>query len=451
MLTSPVLALALVFLGCTTPDPPHPEAPEALPPPMAAPPPVPAPDRDPVGLVSEAPKSILLISWDTVRLDRVGTWGGRAETPHLTALAARGARFDAAITHVPETALSHWSVMTGVEPEVHGDVPGTGGSRYRGPTIAEIAKAHGLATGAFIGGVTLAADASGLQRGFDVYDDRYNWESTHLKRPGRDVTERAADWMKRQTGPTFTFVHLFDAHTPYRPPPPYDTLYPPHPGTPAADHTPGPEDLAAQLALYDGEIAHLDTLLPPLIEAAGTDTVIALFSDHGESFEHGYLFNHRDSLWDSTARVPLVVVGPGVASQVIGRQVALTDLVPTVLSLAGLPGDAKAQGQHLFQEANRTTVHAVSRPFTDRAAFAARTLRAKGIWQSDGTVLGYDLAQDSAETRDLGAIPESLEPERARYRKQILESAAIQREPLPPRALPPDATERLNALGYGGD
>jgi arylsulfatase A-like enzyme len=340
--------------------------------------------------------------------------------------------------------------MTGVEPEVHGDVPGTGGSRYRGPTIAEIAKAHGLATGAFIGGVTLAGDASGLQRGFDVYDDRHNWEATHLKRPGKDVAERAAVWMKKQTGPSFTFVHLFDAHTPYRPPPPFDTRYPPHPGTPAADHTPGPEDLAAQLALYDGEIAWLDTLLPTLLEAAGPDTIIALFSDHGESFEHGYLYNHRDSLWDSTARVPLVIAGPGVAPQVVGRQVALTDLFPTVLSLAGLPGDAKAQGQNLFQRNDRTTVHSVARPFTDQAAFAARTLRAKGIWQSDGTVLGYNLAEDPAETRDLSTIPESLEEERARYRQRLQEAAAIQHPPLPPRALPPSAAERLNALGYGG-
>ena len=245
MLNASALALALALLGCSAPATPEPPAaPQDMPPPLAAAPEVPSPDRDPIGTVSTSPKSILLISWDTVRVDRVGTWGGRAETPHLTKLAARGARFNAAITHIPETALSHWSVMTGVEPEVHGDVPGTGGSRYRGPPLAQIAKAPGLAPGAFIGGVTLAADASGLQRGFDVYDDRHNWESTHLKRPGRDVTERAADWMKKQTGPSFTFVHLFDAHTPYQPPPPSDTRYPP-----------GSEDVTTQLALYAGEIA----------------------------------------------------------------------------------------------------------------------------------------------------------------------------------------------------
>ncbi len=448
--------LLLLFAGCTSPptDSLPGESPnqKVLPPPLPPRVPAPEPERSPIGQPAEIQRSILLISWDTVRADHTSAYGGRAETPHLEKLVARGARFDSAITHIPETALSHWSVLTGVEPELHGDVPGTGGSRYRGPTLAEIAKAYGYTTAAFIGGVTLAKEASGLDRGFDVYDDRHDWESTDLKRPGQDVVDRAANWMKKQNGKTLTFVHLFDAHTPYRPPPPFDTRYPPSTGNPPKDFTPGPGDLESQVALYDGEISYLDSLLPPLIEAAGADTVIAVFSDHGESFEHEYLYNHRDSLWDSTLRVPLVLAGPGVPIQaVFEHQVALTDLFPTLLSLSGLPGEAKAQGQDLLisDKPRDPVVHSIARPFTEHSSFSARSTGFKGIWSSAGATLGYALETDPNEVLDLGEIPTPLAREKVRYSTQLKEAANLQRKALIPRPVPEDTLLRLEALGYG--
>ncbi len=264
--------------------------------------------------------------------------------------------------------------------------------------------------------------------------------------------DRAADWMTKQAGTTLTFVHLFDAHAPYRPPAPFDTRYPPGEGNPPENYTPGPSDLENQQALYDGEIAYLDTLLPPLIEAAGPNTVIALFSDHGESFEHGYLYNHRDSLWDSTLRVPLVLAGPGVPEgAILEHQVALTDLFPTILSLAGLPGEAKAQGHNLLQvdQPRHAVVHAIARPFTEHAALAARSAAWKGIWRSDGGLLGYALSSDPQEAANIGAIPETLTGERARYKTRLEKAASIQRAPLDPRQTPEDTLQRLEALGYG--
>jgi arylsulfatase A-like enzyme len=96
----------------------------------------------------------VIISLDTTRADRLGVYGGRAETPTLTGFAQSGARFDAAFTHFPETCPAHWSMMSGVPPELHGNVAGNRGSLYTGPTFAEIAQRHGYATGAFIGGAT---------------------------------------------------------------------------------------------------------------------------------------------------------------------------------------------------------------------------------------------------------------------------------------------------------
>ena len=102
-----------------TPQPQHPQHQQPpQPPPLPQGPAVQVtPTFELVGEVSETPRSLVLISLDTVRADRLAVYGGRAETPTLDALAARGARFEQAISHFPETALSHWAMLSGILPE----------------------------------------------------------------------------------------------------------------------------------------------------------------------------------------------------------------------------------------------------------------------------------------------------------------------------------------------
>jgi len=420
-----------------------------------------------VGEPADAPKNILVISWDTTRADRLSVYGGRAETPNLAALAASGVRFDQAITHFPETALSHWTMLTGVEPPAHGDVPGTGGSQYRGPTLAEIAGAHGYATGAFVGGVTLTAQAAGLHRGFDRYDDDYDWYSSDLKRPASEVAGRAADWMKGQPGSWFAFVHFFDAHAPYQPPAPWDTRYDPD-YTGPMDGSEGalrpyrdegrrpvpPADLAHALALYDGELSWLDSWLPTLLDAAGPDTVVVLTADHGESFEHDYYFNHRGSMWDSTLHVPLIIRAPGApAGATVGAQVALTDVAPTALALAGLPTDSKMQGRSLVplmrgEGGGREVVYASTDPVMPDFQLAARSLTAKAIWRSGASTLGYDLTTDAAEAADLGRAGPGLEAALGVWCEGLDAVGPLQREALERRHPLPQEIEQLILLGY---
>jgi len=405
------------------------------------------------------------VSWDTVRADHLGAYGGRARSPNLDALAARGARFDAAISHYPETAVSHWSLLTGVEPAAHGDVPATGGSRYRGSTLAEIAKAEGYATGAFVGGMTLSRGATGLDRGFHVYDDYHSWGPHALKRPGSEVAFRATEWIRAQAGPVLAFVHFFDAHAPYQPPVPYDTLYDPdyiglmdgsearlQPhrdlGVPISER-----DLAHAIALYDGELSFLDGLLADLVRAIGDDAVIVVTADHGESFEHDYLFNHREALWDSTLRVPLVVAGPDVPHTTVSEQVALTDIMPTVLDLAGLPGEAKVTGRSLTGamagEPGRDVVWARTDPCLPGSRIAARRASDKTIWHDGGRVEAYDLASDPSELRDLETAFEGVDLEL--YRSLEAALAPHMRPELPRMVLPAATVEQLQALGYVGE
>jgi len=431
--------------------------------PIAAPP----GELSPVGELAAAPKNILLISWDTTRADRLSAYGGRAEAPNLEALAAAGARFDQAVTHFPETALSHWTMLTGVTPPAHGDVPGTGGSQYRGPTLAELTGAHGYATGAFVGGVTLTAQAAGLHRGFDRYDDDYDWYSSDLKRPASEVAGRAADWMKARDGRWFAFVHFFDAHAPYMPPAPWDTRYDPDYQGPM-DGSEGalrpyrdegkrpvpPDDLAHALALYDGELSWLDSWLPTLLDAAGPDTVVILTADHGESFEHDYYFNHRASMWDSTLRVPLVIRAPGVTpGTTVGAQVALTDVAPTALALAGLPTDGKMQGRSLIplmrgEGGGHEVVYASTDPVMPGFQVAARSIGAKAIWREGLPILGYDLAADPAEATDLGQPGPGLSEALAPWCASLAAAEPLQRAPLDRRHPLPQEIEQLILLGY---
>ena len=273
----------------------------------------PAPDQ--------APRSVVIISLDTVSAPILSLYGGVAETPNLAGLAAQGVRFADPATHFPETCLSHWTLLSGVLPEAHGNAPAHAGSQYTGPTMAEIARKQGFSTGAVIGGVTLQDSACGLSRGFEQYDDQFVLDPTDMRRPAADVTARAVRWLEQQDGPSFLFVHYFDAHFPYTPPEPWDTRYDPDyagalDGSDATlrpyrdgEKTPSARDVAHIEALYAGEVSALDEALAPLFAAIPDDAVVVVTADHGESFGHDYWFNHRGVLWDDVMRVPLVIRG----------------------------------------------------------------------------------------------------------------------------------------------
>lgn len=413
------------------------------PPPPPAPParavPAPPAEFDLVGTKSEDPKSILIISWDTVRHDMSGV----DLNPGIRALQAQGTTFTKAMTHFPETGISHWSMMTGVLPEVHGNVPGSGGSRYRGPTLAEIAKKMDYSTAAFIGGITLTDQATGMGRGFDVYDDQWDWMRKDV-RPGAELVERASSWMRSQKEPFFAFVHFFEAHHPYEPKQGFEQEVQSGPRAP---------DVEREVANYKGEIAYLDSLLPTLLEAAGEDTVVVLTSDHGESFEHDYLYNHRESLWESTLHIPMVIRGPGLEpGSRSDRLVGLTDVLPTVLELAGLPAESKIHGQSMLDESStRDFVFAMTDPWSGgKKMFAVRGDPQKALWGAADEVLAFDLSTDAQEVSPLDSVPEALLEAKEAYNQLIAQSRAIQHPELPSRFRADEELRQLESLGYVG-
>ncbi len=279
---------------------------------------------------------VLLVTLDTTRADHLGCYGDAdARTPVLDGIAARGVRFADAVTVAPVTLPAHSSIMTGLEPPSHG-VHNNGEARLADThtTLAELLAARGYDTGAFVSSFVLDA-RFGLAQGFARYDDRLAvapgpFPSGEAERGADAVTDAALAWYRTRSPdrPVFWWVHYYDAHAPYEPPPD------------AGRHG------------YDGEIAHVDAQIGRLLDAldaAGRRrrTIVVVVGDHGESLgEHGEI-THAIFVYDAVARVPFLVEAPGsVAPQVVDDAVvSVTDVVPTVLGLLGITDAPAVDGR----------------------------------------------------------------------------------------------------------
>ena len=393
-------------------------------------------------MIRSADQNVLLITIDTLRGDALGSYGGRAATPNLDRLAAEGVRFTFAHSHAVVTLPSHTSILTGRYPYEHG-VRDNAGFRLddKAVTVAELAKQNGLATGAFVGAFPLDRQF-GLAQGFDTYDDVGGREVAQgdfafTERRAETVVAAARQWIAtRQQGKWFTWVHVFDPHSSYTPPPPYDSQY-------ASDP-------------YAGEIAYVDHALGALLETARSSsrkTLVIVTADHGEGLgEHGEP-THGTFAYETTLRVPLIVaqVGGGTAAASAGRVsdalVRHIDIVPTIADLLQWSQAAGLPGRSLLADGN-----AASPP----SYFEAMTpMLARGWAPLSGVITGHDkyvdlpveelynLAADPKETQNLVA----KDPERTRSLVAELRRFGAQL-PGDAQAESAEVRERLQSLGY---
>ena len=302
---------------------------------------------------SVAKPDVFLITIDTLRADHVACYGYKQiETPTIDAIAADGVRFTHAFTHSPITNTSHTTILTGLLPSIHGVTDFGVPLSPQHVTWAELLKKQGYQTAAFIGAVILDSQtlAPGLDRGFDFYDNfpakpdtRERWG--RVERRAMTVVQHAESWLTQHPdskAPRFLWVHLFDPHDPYEPPPPFSEKYAQH--------------------LYDGEIAYADSALGHFIatlkkSGAYQNAIIIIVGDHGEGLgEHGE-DTHGLFLYDSTLHVPLIIKTPGAAhhGMVIDALVRTTDILPTVLSLTNTPAPAELNGESLIPLINTET------------------------------------------------------------------------------------------------
>jgi tetratricopeptide (TPR) repeat protein len=286
---------------------------------------------------------VILITIDTLRADALGYAGNKTvRTPFLDSLAARGTVFTRAHAHNVVTLPSHANILTGLYPWQHGIRDNAGFALdVTHTTLAAILHNGGFATGAFVSAFPLDS-RFGLDRGFDVYDDRYHASTNPLdfavqERPGSETLAVARTWWQSNGGrPRFMFVHLYEPHAPYTPPSPYREQYATNP--------------------YLGEIAAVDAMLAatlgPILEQS-PDALIIITGDHGEALgDHGEK-THGLFAYESTLAVPLLVIDGSRKAAKDERYVRHIDIAPTVLERARIEKPAEWKGLSLFAEGER--------------------------------------------------------------------------------------------------
>jgi arylsulfatase A-like enzyme len=473
--------------------------------------------------------NVLWISLDTLRADRLSCYGNERETsPTIDALAAGGVLFERALSSSSWTLPAHASMLSGLPISAHG-VCYKVHPEVRGTFVAESMQAAGYATGGFYSQTFL--ERSFFASGFDTWarsgslidrrrELRAAWEAAHLagdekekkrlqkehndtvnrSRPeAQDGVDQVLAWLdeNRRTDaarPFFLFVHVFDVHSPYAPPAPYDRMFDPdYAGDiesvvvrgqrPAPGETPIPhpdEDPAGfqrALDLYDGEIAWVDSQIGRLLArldelGVGDNTLVVLTSDHGdEFFEHGHT-GHSRTLMRESVHVPLVMRLPGALPGAVrvDTPVSIIDIAPTVLALTGvesaaaLPGTDLAPLAHGATLPERTIVSELMRaeavgdpswqvslyrpdehfivfqPGTEEEHAVRFDLRADPLELGRGKVVDWNSAAGVALTAELEELRAAYRVLRAGSRQRAMEVTALD-------AL--DAAE-LDALGYAG-
>ena len=400
----------------------------------------------------------MLLCLDTLRADHLGAYGyERPTSPSIDALALESVVFERAIAHAASTLPSHRALFQS-RLASH--------ARPDAPVLAEVLQAAGFRTAAFTGGGNVSAEL-GFGRGFERYDEDREGLLTALPQLEQWLAEHGHERF-------FVFLHTYDIHLPYDPPPPFDTMF-------GADYM-GPIDggnsrevlrrqrgldgarparpLSAAdreriVGLYDGGIRYTDGLVRALRETLSRlglaeDTLLVLYSDHGEEFgEHGSWI-HSHSLYDELVRVPLIWHQPGVVPARVASQVRLMDVAPSLLTAVGVPVPSVFAGESFLPLL--TGGPAPHRP----AVSEMQRRKSVTVWPwkliGDGDVFElYDLSRDPLEQTDRAAG----EPQRVAELRAVIgqalggstDSPVVVRE-TEAQTPSPALEARLRELGY---
>ena len=420
--------------------------------------------------------NLVLVSFDALRADAVGAQesGLASPTPNLDRLAEEALVFESAFSTFNGTNPSFASIFTGLYGKNHGvydlrtPLPDEHG------TLAERLAEAGYATGAVVSAHHLRGENSGLDQGFDHFVAPETLFAPEL------AVDLAIEWLVEREGPFFLWLHLFEPHTPHRPPRPFGDGFRPEPSgldpptewrafrPSGAIAAPRRRQLGGHEALYAGEVAAADHQLGRLLawlesrELLADGGVLAVVSDHGENLlersegpDAAVAFRHV-GLWDSTLHVPLLLAGPGLPSDLRGRRttdlVQTLDLFPTLLAMAGLTPSA-SDGVDLLTLA-RDPTQGRRVVFAEHMSGQGEAIRSPdGLLARyrDQPVLGtgerlYDLVADPGQQM---ALPSDSEAHRRLA--LALDAWLADRRPGPgTQQRPLDDTERkqLEALGY---
>lgn len=461
---------------------------------------------------------VIVVSLDTTRADHLGPWGGKAKTPHLDRVADEGVVLADLSTAATTTLASHTTLFTGTWPHTHG-VPRNGFVvAPENETLAELLLAQGYRTAAVLGSYALES-LFGLDQGFQYVDEEFDIQLAQGKifdqsqRTADAVTDAALRWLSTVEDESyFLFVHYFDAHQPYTPPAPYDSMYwggdpPEFPDFPEAmarrrhqrkgsknvrplndlllqglarehltDVHDDPNDVDLYLAAqYAGEVSYMDEHLGRLFDALRErgdweEALVLVVGDHGETFyEHGDYWNHGLAAYQTTVQVPGILKLPGgdLAGTRVAPPVSNVDLLPTMLEVLELSAPERVEGASLLPLA-RGEVSQGPVVRGEATQPRAETIE-RGGWYNRNKpnylrldqlkvietpyldlIEVYDLDKDPGEKDNL--VPR-MTAEAVEYLTKRLAAWREGADPLPSDFLPasnPAAMQQLRRLGYLG-
>jgi len=322
--------------------------------------------------------SIIFISIDALRADRVGAYGyKRPITPNIDALATDSIIFFDHVTPFSLTLPSHTTMFSGLPARSHGVRQNTERLPVGITLLPEKLQAMGYETGGFVSARVLDED-TGFSRGFQTYH-------AGIVARANGTIDLAKQWLSKDRGKFFLFIHLWDPHYPYDPPMGYR-----HFGETIPD-------------LYDGDIMFADEQLGRLFHKLKDrgiydDALIIVTADHGESLaDHNDYFGHDRCAYDECLKVPLIVKLPGGKSRQVRKQTSHTGLMEYVLAYARDEEPPMPYADPAFIEVR----HDNTRDATDGVSYAVRSGGLKYIRDGKGAERLYDLSKDPGETSDM--------------------------------------------------
>ena len=431
--------------------------------------------------------SVVLISLDTLRADHMSLHGYERETtPYLEKLAEESLVFDQAYSVAPWTLISHVTMLTGLYPEQHGIVTDDLALSPEIPYLAQRLSDFGYQTvGLYRPG--FVGPRFGQDRGFDVFLDHTSAVEAEVNLV-RELAELDRD------RPFFLFLHITDCHGDpvrdaddilYDAPPPFDTMFMADArerlkdcdyrvvagaalrramkdGTAKRGRL-SPEHLEATVAMYDGKIRYVDTVLEEWIEGWRRDglmdnTLVVITSDHGEGLgQRGGSLTGHGQMWQEGLHIPLIVRFPDGyrGGERDGNVASLVDVVPTILDVTDLPPDGRLAGYSLRRElppdrvvgAFRGTSYArVQLPWKVQGATRRKKLQVTGVYNLTDDPL--ELASIPKADEDFERITKMLDEA---YQAELASRPAFEgADPIPAVAETEAMLEELEALGYGG-
>ena len=421
--------------------------------------------------------SVILISLDTLGAGHLTCFGyARNTSPHLCRFAERSITFTSAFSASARTAESHMSMFTSTFPRVHRVLTTPDPSERRSlssemVTLAEVLDQNGYRTvGLHAGG--MVQPEFGFDAGFDTYER------------SEDAIGEGARWLEEHAseGKFFLFLHTYHVHDPYTPGPPFDRMFDPdyrgaivNEGDKLARiagsedwgtysrvfwslvDQDNPVDVAHVAALYDGEIAELDSRLRHLfaaIDRYAPEALVVLVSDHGEAFKEHGAFLH-DTLYNEIVRVPFLMRRTDLPPGKVDYNVSLIDLAPTILDLVSAAPPDQFQGKPLFTDGVLAQEERVI--FSEYGRMRAVIDGTLKLLSKNGELEAYDLSIDPGEQQNLLLDRPELLAEHPRFgalleelQRQVSMNASLAEKwgPGAELSLSEQTQRQLEALGY---